>query len=120
MNLEEINSRLKRPITQDQLDEVHPLYCVLNLSKDYFAAIVEAVGIVDLAALGWRWKRLSAAEIEYRAGERYIKNLELREQLDEKLSIIDDELGRYELARQHKGFPLYSQSSRKGGEKNET
>jgi tRNA uridine 5-carbamoylmethylation protein Kti12 len=48
MLLQEANDRLKAKITGEQLDVIHPLYAVLDFSKDDFCKMVDAIGIDKL------------------------------------------------------------------------
>lgn len=73
MLLEEANERLKTPITQEQLWELSPIYCLLDFHKDEFCKLIDAIGIEKWLEKSNRWKRLDRAESELIAKERYLK-----------------------------------------------
>ena len=74
MLLEEIQERLKNSdITQEQLWEISPIYCLLDFHKDDFCKLVKAIGIEKWLGKAEHWKRLDRAEQELSAKERYIK-----------------------------------------------
>ncbi len=59
MHLKEANSRLKSPITESQLEEIDCLYNLLNIDKDVFCKIVDAVGIEVLAEQRQRYEQMA-------------------------------------------------------------
>lgn len=90
--LEEANRRLKTmQITEEQLWQIHTLYCILNLEKDDFCKIVDSVGVDKLIQQKERYERFAEAEQELRAKERYLdakrklKELEYEKQELEKI-----------------------------------
>lgn len=92
MMLEEANRRLKTmQITEEQLWQIHTLYCILNLEKDDFCKIVDSVGVDKLIQQKERYERFAEAEQELRAKERYLdakrklKELEYEKQELEKI-----------------------------------
>lgn len=76
MLLEEMQARCKRTknITQNDLDKVHELYCLLDFDKDTFCKIVDAIGIDAISARQTRWQRMLDAEDAQIAKEKYIAN----------------------------------------------
>ena len=74
MMLEETNDRLKKSkITEEQLGGINSLYILLDLDKDDFCKIVDAVGIEKLLKKQSHYERLDQAEQELTAKERYLK-----------------------------------------------
>ncbi len=74
MMLEEANARLKKTkITEEQLWGINSLYILLDLDKDDFCKIVDAVGIEPLLKKQSHYERLDQAEQELTAKERYLK-----------------------------------------------
>ena len=74
MMLEETNDRLKKSkITEEQLGGINSLYILLDLDKDDFCKIVDAVGIETLLKKQSHYERLDQAEQELTAKERYLK-----------------------------------------------
>lgn len=72
--LEEANARLKKiQITEDQLCSLRSLYILLDLHKNDFCKIVDAVGLEPLLKMQAHYDRLEQAENEFAAKERYIK-----------------------------------------------
>ena len=74
MMLEEANARLKKAkITEEQLWGINSLYILLDLDKDDFCKIVDAVGIEKLLNKQSHYERLDRAEQELAAKERFLK-----------------------------------------------
>lgn len=74
MMLEEANVRLKKAkITEEQLWSINSLYILLDLDKDDFCKIIDAVGIEKLLKKQSHYERLDQAEQELTAKERYLK-----------------------------------------------
>lgn len=82
MMLEEAQARLKKEkiTTQEQLWGLNSLYILLDLHKDDFCKIVDAVGIEKLLAKQPHYDRLGVAEQELAAKEKYLK---AKQRLDE-------------------------------------
>lgn len=75
MMLEEANARLKSvQLTEEQLWQINSIYCILNLDKNDFCKIVDAVGFDKLAQQQKRYERYDLAEQELTAKERYLKS----------------------------------------------
>lgn len=89
MMLEEANARLKKTkITEEQLWGLNSLYILLDLHKDDFCKIVDAVGVETLLTKETHYSRLEQAENELAAKERYLKaKSRLEELADEKLQL---------------------------------
>ena len=89
MDLKEANERLKKPITEDQLWKITPLYILLDLHKDDFCKIVNAVGHETLLKKQSHYEWLRVAEEELEAKERYL-------QAKERLAELEIEKSRLE------------------------
>ncbi len=91
MLLEEANERLKTvQLTEEQLWQINNLYCLLDLDKDDFCKIVDAVGFDKLAAKQEHYKWLAEAECDLKAKERYLKAKTRLKELDvEKQQLIE-------------------------------
>lgn len=89
MMLHEANARLKTvKINEDQLDRLNSLYILLDLDKDDFCKIVDAVGVDKLLSKQNRYDRLDRAEQELTAKEKYIKAKNRLEEIEiEKQSL---------------------------------
>jgi len=80
MMLEEANARLKHEITNGELEGLNSLYILLDLEKDEFCKIVNAIGVAPLLKKQRHYDRLYKAEEEYTAKERYLAaRIELEE-----------------------------------------
>lgn len=73
MMLEEANVRLKTKITADQLWGLNSLYILLDLDKDDFCKIVDAIGVEKLLNKQGHYERIDKAERELTAKEKYLK-----------------------------------------------
>lgn len=89
MMLHEANARLKTvKINEDQLLALNSLYILLDLDKDDFCKIVDAVGVDKLLSKQNRYDRLDRAEQELTAKEKYIKAKNRLEEIEiEKQSL---------------------------------
>lgn len=89
MMLHEANARLKTvKINEDQLWALNSLYILLDLDKDDFCKIVDAVGVDKLLSKQNRYDRLDRAEQELTAKEKYIKAKNRLEEIEiEKQSL---------------------------------
>lgn len=89
MMLEEAQARLKKTtITEEQLWGLNSLYILLDLDKDDFCKIVDAVGIEKLLKKQSHYERLDQAEQELAAKERYLAAKRRLEEIeDEKQSL---------------------------------
>ncbi len=92
MLLHEANNYLKKEITGGELDKVHPLYCLLDLTKEEFYKIVDAVGIEVLASGHETYKRLQKANILLQEKERYEKR-------KKEILELDAQIAEFELRR---------------------
>jgi len=73
MMLHEANERLKKDkITEEQLWGLNSLYILLDLDKDDFCKIVDAVGVEKLLKKQSHYERLDQAEQELTAKEKYL------------------------------------------------
>lgn len=74
MLLSEANARLKTvKINEDQLWALNSLYILLDLDKDDFCKIIDAVGVDKLISKQNHYERLDKAEQELTAKEKYLK-----------------------------------------------
>ncbi|MDR0936163.1 MAG: hypothetical protein LBM98_05710 [Oscillospiraceae bacterium] len=72
MTVFEANDRLKTPILEEELWQLNPAYLLLDLDKDDFCKIVNAVGKDKFIGKQSWFERLFKAEEELKAKERYI------------------------------------------------
>lgn len=86
MLLEEGNKYLKTPITEDELRKVHTLYCLLDLTKEEFCNMIDAVGIDVLASGAETYQRLHIGETMLREQEQYNKAKEEILELDTQIN----------------------------------
>lgn len=97
MMLEEAQARLKTTkITEEQLWGLNSLYCLLDLDKDDFCKIVDAVGIEKLLSKQELYERYEKAEQELFRKERYLSaKSRLAEIASEKVQ-LEEIVSRYE------------------------
>lgn len=92
MLLHEANSRLKKEITVEQLDNIHMLYCILNfLDKDDFCKIVDALGVEKLEEGADTYSRLFKAENLLKAKEHHEKKKKEVVELDARMKQLAEE-----------------------------
>jgi len=83
MMLEEANARLKKTkINEEQLWGLNSLYLLLDLHKDDFCKIVDAVGLETLLKKQKHYDRLIEAEKELAAKEKYLQAKARLEELE--------------------------------------
>jgi hypothetical protein len=88
--LEEAQTRLKKTeINQAQLEALNSLYILLDLHKDDFCKIIDAVGLETLLNKQKHFERLDRAEQELTAKEKYLA-------AKTRLSELEDEKQRLE------------------------
>lgn len=74
MTLAEANGRLKTvQVNEDQLWYINSLYILLDIDKDDFCKIVDAVGLDKILKKRLHYDRLLKAEEELSKKEKYIK-----------------------------------------------
>lgn len=79
MNRQEMQERLPKiadQITEEIVQALAPIYCLLDFDKGDFCKLVEAIGVckwMDAAERG-RWTRLQIASDQFAARERYEKD----------------------------------------------
>jgi hypothetical protein len=89
MLLEEVNSRIKNQINEEQLWAINSLYILLDLHKDDFCKIIDLVGIEALIKKQHHYDRLIQAEDELAAKEKYLRAKTRLEELEsEKASLV--------------------------------
>lgn len=103
MMLEEAQARLKKTeINQEQLSALNSLYILLDLHKDDFCKIIDAVGLDKLLEKQRRYERLERAEQELTAKERYVRAKARLEELE------DERRGLEQIVNGYKPFTPYS------------
>lgn len=95
MNLEEANARLKTKINEEQLWGLNSLYILLDLHKDDFCKIVDAVGLEKLITKQKHYDRLDQAERELAAKERYLQAKARLEELEAEKSSLEQIVNEY-------------------------
>lgn len=95
MNLEEANARLKTKINEEQLWGLNSLYILLDLHKDDFCKIVEAVGLEILLKKQKHYDRLDRAERELTAKERYLQARARLEELETEKTSLEQIVNEY-------------------------
>ena len=97
MMLEEAQARLKKEkiTTEEQLWAVNSLYLLLDLHKDDFCKIIDAVGLDKLIAKQAHYDRLDQAEKELAAKERYVSAKRRLEELAAEKEQLQDILNGY-------------------------
>jgi hypothetical protein len=71
--LEEARDRLEdKTITEEQLWQLTPIYCLLDFHKDDFCKLVNAIGIDKWLDKTRHWERLDRAEQDLTNKERYL------------------------------------------------
>ena len=94
MMLEEAQGLLKKEkiTTQDQLWGVNALYLLLDLPKETFCKIIDAVGLDTLLNKRSRYDRLLRAEDELFLRERYVRACEKLKALDIERETLKEEI----------------------------
>jgi len=95
MNLEEANERLRNKITQEQLDKLTDLYIILDLHKDVFCKIVNAVGVQTLLEKQKHYARLNQAEQELCAKEKYLYAKARLDDLESEKTLLQEIIDNY-------------------------
>lgn len=97
MMLEEANERLKTvQITEDQLWRLNSLYILMDLHKDDFCKIVDAVGLDALLKRQGHYERLYRAEQELMAKEMYLVAKRRLEEIADEKQILERIVNKYE------------------------
>lgn len=97
MMLEEAQARLKKTtITEEQLWGLNSLYILLDLDKDDFCKIVDAVGIEKLLKKQSHYERLDQAEQELTAKEKYLAAKCRLEEIEYEKQNLEDIVNNYE------------------------
>lgn len=100
MMLEEANARLKKEkITEEQLWGINSLYILLDLDKDDFCKIVDAVGVEKLLKKQIHYERLDRAEQELAAKERFLKAKSRLEELENEKQQLEAIVNGYKLIK---------------------
>jgi hypothetical protein len=100
MMLEEANARLKKEkITEEQLWGINSLYILLDLDKDDFCKIVDAVGVEKLLKKQIHYERIDRAEQELAAKERFLKAKSRLEELENEKQQLEAIVNGYKLIK---------------------
>ena len=100
MLLSEANARLKTvKINEDQLWALNSLYILLDLDKDDFCKIVDAVGVDKLLSKQNRYERLDKAEQELTAKEKYLKAKNRLEELESEKQSLENIVNSYKAVK---------------------
>lgn len=91
MQLHEANGRLKTEITEEELWEIHEIYCVMDFSKDDFCKIVDAIGVEALKEKKDHFAHLAKGEKELKNKERNQRNKEKVTSLTLKIANLEAE-----------------------------
>jgi hypothetical protein len=98
--LEEANARLKKEkITEEQLWGINSLYILLDLDKDDFCKIVDAVGVEKLLKKQIHYERIDRAEQELAAKERFLKAKSRLEELENEKQQLEAIVNGYKLIK---------------------
>ncbi len=97
MMLEEAQARLKKEkiTTQDEIWAINSLYILLDLHKDDFCKIIDAVGLEKLISKRAHYERLYRAEQELKAREEYERNVERLEELRREKEMLTSKIEHY-------------------------
>ena len=97
MMLEEAQARLKKEkiTTQDQLWALNSLYILLDLHKDDFCKIIDAVGLETLIKKQKHYDRLDRAERELAAKERYLQAKARLEEIEAEKASLEQIVSSY-------------------------
>jgi hypothetical protein len=95
MNLQEANARLKKTqLTEEQLWGLSSLYILLDLHKDVFCKIVDAVGVETLTARHYHYDRAVQAREEFEKKEKYQRSkkrlADLKSEIEQLTAYVDD------------------------------
>jgi hypothetical protein len=98
MMIHEFAERSKKHgnISNEDYAKIEPLYIVLDLDKDQFAALVDAVGLERLTAKAGRWTRFLKAEEELAGKERYIAAKDELENITRRQAELQASIAKYE------------------------
>jgi len=100
MNLEEMQARCKlaQVTKQSDVDAVGPLYWLLDLHKDDFCKLVDAVGLDKLVKVRERWERLARAYEAMATRETYERNKARLEAIADEAAGLREHIEQYEQA----------------------
>lgn len=100
MLLNEANTRLETvKINEDQLWALNSLYILLDLDKDDFCKIVDAVGVDKLLSKQNHYERLDKAEQELTAKEKYLKAKNRLEELESEKQSLENIVNSYKAVK---------------------
>lgn len=98
MMLEEVQARLKKEkiSTEEQLWQLNSLYILLDLHKDDFCKIIDAVGLETLIKKQSHYERIDKAERELSAKERYQNAKRHLVELQSEIKDLEQIINNYE------------------------
>lgn len=96
MLLSEANNKLINPITAEQLEAIHPIYCLLNFDKSDFCSLVDAIGINKWIENKVFFERLDRAERALTEKEKYLKAKKRLEELEDEKQQLESFVSRYD------------------------
>lgn len=91
MLLNEANTWLEKPITEEELDSIHMIYCLLDLSKEQFCKIVDAIGVEALADKKEHYYRLHTGEQLLKSKENHEKKKKEVAELDARMKQLEEQ-----------------------------
>lgn len=104
MMLEEANARLKKPITEEQLQQIGQIYALLAFDKEDFCKLIDAIGIDKWTLREERWEYLDKAERELAAKNRYLDAKRRLEELENEKAELSQVIEGYKL--RNVGVPI--------------
>ena len=97
MMLQELNERLTTAqVTNEQLWQINDLYILLDLHKDDFAKIVDAVGVEKLIEKQPHYTKAVKALDMLAAKEHYEAAKRRQKELEAELKRLDEDIAAYE------------------------
>jgi hypothetical protein len=96
MNLAELRNGFSKTASPEILEQVTPLYMLLDLGKEDFYKILKAVGCETVIKRLPRWERLLKAEEELTAKEKYIAAKRKLEYLRQEKQDLEETIALYE------------------------
>lgn len=97
MTLQELNDRLTTAqITNEQLWQINDLYILLDLHKDDFAKIVDAVGVEKLIEKQAHYTKANKAMDMLAAKEHYEAAKRRRKEIEAELKRLNEDIAAYE------------------------
>ena len=97
MNIDELHNLTKtaKNATEDDLNAIAPIYCMLDFDKKDFCKLIDAIGIDKWVNKASRWLYLEKAENEHIEKMNYINNVNKKAQLLDELNDIEDRINHH-------------------------